>query len=93
MRVTTDYMRTLATAVTERLQAQGLLEVTGSSARLVDSLVKVIEEELSVEDRLNAEIRVLLERHDDALQSHQADYQRAFQLVKTKLVKERGLVL
>jgi len=93
MRVTQDYMRTLATAVTERLQAEGLLEVTGSSARLVDSLVKVMEEELSVEDRLNAEVRALLQRHDAALQSHKADYQRAFEMIKNKLVKDRGLVL
>ncbi len=93
MRVSKERVRALATAVTERLQAKRLLEVTGSSAHLVDSLANAMDEELSVEDRLNAEIRALLQQHDAALQRHQADYQRTFEMVKKKLVNERGLVL
>ncbi len=93
MRVTKEQVRTLAASVTERLRARGLLEASGSPARLVDEVAKAMDEELSVEDRLDDEIRVLLRRHDAALHSHQADYQRTFEMVKNKLVKERGLVL
>ncbi len=93
MRITKDRVRMLATTVTERLQTRGLLDVTGSSARLADVLVKAMDEELSVEDRLDAEIRTILKQYDEEFQSRRSDYQRTFEMVKNKLVKDRGLVL
>ncbi len=93
MPMTIERARILATSVAERLRAHGLLDATVSQASLVDALAKAMDEELSVEYKLNAEIRTLLQEHDGALRHHQADYQQAFDLVKKKLVKERGLVL
>ena len=93
MRMTKERVHMLATAATERLQARGLLDVTGSSTRLVDGLVKAMDEELSVETRLDDEIRTLLKQYDEEFQSRRSDYQRTFEMVKNKLVKDRGLVL
>ncbi len=93
MRVTEERIRLLATAVVERLQEQGLLEVAGSKERLIDAVRKAITDELSVEDRLHAEIRALLKQYDAEFQSGRSDYQKMFTMVKNKLVKERELVL
>jgi hypothetical protein len=93
MRVTEKCIRLLATAVVERLQEQGLLEVAGSKERLIDAVRKAITDELSVEDRLHAEIRALLKQYDAEFQSGRSDYQKMFTMVKNKLVKERELVL
>ncbi len=93
MRVTEERIRLLATTVVERLQEQGLLEVAGSKERLIDAVRKAITDELSVEDRLHAEIRALLKQYDAEFQSGRSDYQKMFTMVKNKLVKERELVL
>lgn len=93
MRVTEERIQLLATEVVDRLQEQGLLEVSGSRERLIRGVGKAITDELSVEDRLHAEIRALLKQYDAEFQSGCADYQKMFTMVKTKLVKERGLVL
>ncbi len=93
MRVTEERIQSLATAVVERLQEQGLLEVAGSKERLIDAVRKAITDELSVEDRLHAEIRALLKQYDAEFQSGRSDYQKMFAMVKNKLVKERELVL
>ncbi len=93
MRVTEERIQSLATEVVDRLQEQGLLEVSGSKERLIRGVGKAITDELSVEDRLHAEIRTLLKQYDEEFQSGRADYQKMFTMVKTKLVKERGLVL
>ena len=93
MRVTEERIRLLATAVVERLQEQGLLGVAGSKERLIDAVRKAITDELSVEDRLHAEIRALLKQYDAEFQSGRSDYQKMFTMVKNKLVKERELVL
>ncbi|MXX10658.1 MAG: DUF507 family protein [Nitrospira sp. SB0677_bin_15] len=93
MRVTEERIQLLATEVVDRLQEKGLLEVSGSKERLIRGVGKAITDELSVEDRLHAEIRTLLKQYDTEFQSGRADYQKMFTMVKTKLVKERGLVL
>ena len=93
MRVTEERIQLLATEVVDRLQEQGLLEVSGSKERLIRGVGKAITDELSVEDRLHAEIRTLLKRYDAEFESGRADYQKMFTMVKAKLVKERGLVL
>jgi hypothetical protein len=93
MRVTEERIQLLATEVVDRLQEQGLLEVSGSKERLIRGVGKAITDELSVEDRLHAEIRTLLKQYDVEFESGRADYHKMFTMVKTKLVKERGLVL
>ncbi len=93
MRITKERIRHIATTVASRLQDQGLLEVTGSEETLIQALDKAIRDELSVEDRLNAEVRNLLQQYQAEFEKGQADYQKMFTMVKGKLVKERGLVL
>ena len=93
MRVTEERIQSLATSVVERLQEQNLLEVAGSKERLIHAVRKAITDELSVEDRLHAEIRALLKQYDAEFQSGRSDYQKMFTMVKNKLVKERELVL
>jgi hypothetical protein len=93
MRVTEERIQSLATAVVERLQEQNLLEISGSKERLIHVVRKAITDELSVEDRLHAEIRALLKQYDAEFQSGRSDYQKMFTMVKNKLVKERELVL
>ena len=93
MRVNGERIRLLATGVVERFQEQGLLEISGSKERLIDTVRKAITDELSVEDRLHAEIRSLLQQYDAEFQSGRSDYQKMFTMVKNRLVKERGLVL
>jgi hypothetical protein len=60
---------------------------------LVAGLEQVMTDELSVEDRLNAEVRQLLKAYDKQIEQGQVDYQKMFQMVKQKLVRERGLIL
>ena len=93
MRVTEERIQLLATAVVERLQEQGLLEIVGSKERVVHDVRKAITDELSVEDRLHEEIRALLKQYDAEFKSGRSDYQKMFTMVKNKLVKDRGLVL
>ncbi len=93
MRITKERIRHIAITVASRLQDQGLLEVTGSEETLIQALDKAIRDELSVEDRLNAEVRNLLQQYQAEFEKGQADYQKMFTMIKSKLVKERDLVL
>ncbi len=93
MRMTKERIRHVSSAVLERLKSQQLFDVTGSKEKLIDALEKSITDELSVEDRLNAEVRKMLKQFDAEFDSGRADYQKMFVMVKSKLVKERSIVL
>lgn len=93
MRLTNERIRCIAAAVVERLVNQRVFDITGSKEKLIEALEKVILDELSVEDRLNAEVRDMLKQFDAEFAQGQADYQKMFTMVKRKLVKERGIVL
>jgi len=54
---------------------------------------RAIIEELSVEDRLNAEVRQLLKAYEQEIERGHVDYQKMFTMVKSKLARERGIIL
>mgnify|MGYP003343629110 CR=1 FL=1 len=72
---------------------EGYIEFAGDRSVLVAALDQAITDELSVEDRLNAEVRQMLKAYDKQIEQGQVDYQKMFQMVKQKLVRERGLIL
>ena len=53
----------------------------------------LITEDLMVEDQLNEEVRLLIESRTKEYERDMMDYGRVFQMVKTKLARERGLIL
>jgi hypothetical protein len=52
-----------------------------------------MEAELSLEDKINEEVRVMLNQHQEQMRSNGASYQEMFKLLKAKLVRERKIVL
>ena len=93
MRLTKERIRSMASTMVERLQNQGLLDITGSGENLTRSLENAMIEELTVEDKLNEEVREILKKFESDFEKGQADYQKMFTMVKQKLVRNRGLIL
>lgn len=93
MRLTKERIQSIVSTMIGRLRNQGLLEITGSTENLTRKLDQVITEELTVEDRLNVEIREILKKFESDFEKGRADYQKMFTMVKQKLVRERGLIL
>ncbi len=58
------------------------------------SLVKkVIIDDFNVEDKLNDEVRELLEKISSEMRQGSVEYHKMFRLVKEKLIRERNLIL
>ncbi len=93
MKLSKERVAHLAASLAQRLQQQGHLEVTGAPKALAESLDHVITAELSVEDKLNAEVRTLMKRYETEIERGQVDYQKMFLMVKKQLVKDRGVIL
>jgi hypothetical protein len=93
MRLSKERVRRLTEQVATRLQQDGHIEVVGDRQALVDAVEQAVLEELSVEDRLNAEVRQLLKAYEKQIEQGQVDYQKMFTMIKQKLVRERGIIL
>jgi len=83
----------MAESLVDHLLAEGHIGPTSDHKAFVDALEQAITQELSVEDRVNAEVRQLLKAYEQQIEQGQVDYQKMFQMVKQKLVRERGIIL
>jgi hypothetical protein len=61
----------------------------GTEARVTEGLI----EELSLEDRINEEVRVILDAYSDEMRKSGAQYAEMFKNVKTELAKKYKAVL
>ena len=93
MRLSKDRVRHMGQSVAKRLLQERHVELLGSQEAFVDALDRAIVDELSVEDRLNAEVRQMLKVYESQIDERQVDYHKMFRMVKQKLVRERGIIL
>jgi len=87
-----EYVRLLSNKIAEDLIKQEMIEVP-EGLELAEQLFQVMDAEINLEDRLNEEVRVLLNQYQDQMRQSGASYQEMFKLIKNKLVRERKLVL
>jgi hypothetical protein len=92
MRLYPDEIQFMARKIVKTLVGGGRLEVD-DAARVVEGIVRVIIEELSLEDRLNEEAREVLARHMGQMERSDITYSEMFKKVKRELAKKKGIVL
>jgi hypothetical protein len=75
------------------LKEDEVIDIIGDDEPVAAHLRHALTENLSVEDQLNREVDDILRNHLKEIQRDSVDYRRMFQMVKTKLARERNLVL
>jgi hypothetical protein len=93
MRITKEFVETLSKKVVRSLKDKDLIIWEETIDKLETIVAGIITEDLMVEDRLNEEVKTLLESKTEEYERSMMDYGRVFQMVKSKLVRERGLIL
>ncbi len=92
MQLARDFVAYMAKQVLKRLGAAGLLQFD-QQEYVTEVVTQVMLDELSVEDRINDEVRKILEQHDEKMKQYGASYEEAFKIVKKQLVRERKVIL
>ncbi len=87
-----EYVRLLSAKIAEELVRQEMIEAP-QGLDLAGQLFQSMDAEINLEDKLNEEVRGLLNQYQDQMRQSGASYQEMFKLIKNKLVKERKLVL
>jgi hypothetical protein len=60
---------------------------------LINDISNLITEEFLKEDKLDQEVREILNQHMEKIRKENIEYQTMFRMIKTKLAKERNIVL
>jgi hypothetical protein len=56
-------------------------------------MYEVMLDELTIEERINDEVRKILEQHGDQMKELGATFEEAFKVIKRQLVRERKIIL
>ncbi|HEY1649429.1 MAG TPA: DUF507 family protein [Terracidiphilus sp.] len=87
-----DYIGYLARRTVKHLIDAKL--ITASELKVTEERVnQALLDELSLEDRINDEVRVILEAYSDEMRKSGAQYAEMFKKVKTELAKKYKAVL
>jgi hypothetical protein len=92
MLLSKEYVGYLAREVTKKLIAGEFIE-TKNPAAVTERVRSAMLEEFSLEDRINDEVRVILETYSDEMRKTGANYQEMFKKVKNELVRKYKAVL
>jgi hypothetical protein len=87
-----DYVSHISIEVVKRLVEAGQIETKAPEA-VSQRVRQRMMEELTVEDRLNDEVREILTQHQDEMRRTNVSYQEMYKKVKGQLARDRKLIL
>ena len=87
-----DYVGYLAREVTKKLIAGEFIE-NPNQQEVRERVNQALLDELTLEDRINDEVRIILETYSDEMRQSGANYQEMFKKIKNELVRKYKAVL
>jgi hypothetical protein len=93
MRLKKERIAAVAQILVDHLTEQRAIRPEAPKAELVLSLEQIITDELMIEDRLDAEVRQMLDTYKAQIEKGQVDERKMFLMIKKQLAKERGMIL
>jgi hypothetical protein len=92
MLLSRDYVGYMAKEIVKRLVASQMIEVKNAE-NTTQQVRQVMAEEVTIEDRLNEEVREILAKYSEEMRSTGVSYQEMYKKVKGQLARERKLIL
>ena len=92
MLLSRDFVAHMASEVVKKLVDGKLIETKAADA-VTQRVRQRMMEEMTVEDRLNDEVREILIQHQDEMRRTGVSYQEMYKKVKQQLARDRKLVL
>lgn len=93
MRLKKDMIKFISNKLVHRLLDEEMIIFTEEPSRLEEIIAQIITSDLMVEDKLNDEVKKILDSHTSGIGSRDINYGVMFQMIKKKLVRERKLIL
>jgi len=92
MQLPREFVAYMAKQVLKRLVESKLIQFE-QPAYVYEVISQVMLDEVMVEDRINDEVRKILDQHGSAMKQAGASYEEMFKKVKKQIVRERNAIL
>jgi hypothetical protein len=92
MRLNKNQIEHMAFIIIRNLTKEGKV-ILEDRNKIIEQITSLITEEFQKEDQLDQEVREILSKHMEKIRKENIEYQTMFRMIKTKLAKERNLVL
>lgn len=92
MRLNKNQIEHLAFVILHSLAKEGKI-IAEDRTRLLEEITGLILDDFQKEDKLDQEVREILGKHMEKIRRENIEYQTMFRMIKTKLARERNIVL
>jgi uncharacterized protein len=93
MRLSDARLERLAAQIVDMLAERDDVRLQADDAKLINGVAMIMADELLVEDRIEAEVREILEHYRNDIAAGRLDQGELFRKIKARLVSERKAVL
>ena len=83
----------LATQIVDLLAERDDVRLQADDTKLLHGVKAIMADELQAEDRIDAEVREILDQYRNDIAAGRLDYHELYRRIKTRLVNERKVVL
>jgi hypothetical protein len=92
MKLSPNFVEHISARIVKNLEDENLIQTVEQDS-VIRAVVSAITEDLMVEDRLNDEVRDMIRTHSDEMSRQGIQYHDMFRMIKSKLARERKLIL
>ncbi len=93
MRLSDERLEKLASEIVDTLADRDDVRLQADDGRLLHAVGEIMADELTVEERIDAEARQILEQYRNDIAAGRLNYNELFKRVKSRLVAEQRAVL
>lgn len=93
MRLKTHEIERLARSIIDTLHTRKLFIAKVELPQLRQRVIDIMQANMEAEVKLEAEVKAMMGQFEAQIQRGEVEYHRMYQMIKTKLAKERKFVL
>ena len=93
MRLSDERLEKLAAEIVDTLADRDDVRLQADDVKLLHAVGEIMADELTVEERIDAEARQILEQYRNDIAAGRLNYNELFKRVKSRLVAERNAIL
>ncbi len=93
MKLTEEQVETIVKKVVNNLKDKNLIIYKTDEKIVHNRMVEAFIANLRAEDRLDDEVKEMIESHSSEMDENQVDYRKMFNMIKNRLIRERDLII
>ncbi|MFQ5901414.1 MAG: DUF507 family protein [Thermodesulfobacteriota bacterium] len=93
MKLRKEQVEKVSSLIIDNLKKKGLIIFKADEGVVLDRTIAIFLDNLRAEDELDREVERMLEAHSGELANGDVNNRKLFRMIKTKLARERDLIL